>query len=39
MSHYKIIFPPESVVVVSYFKMKMNSYLKYSKFSFKLFKI
>ena len=29
MSHYKIIFPPESVLVVSYFKKNIDSYLKY----------
>ena len=29
MSHYKIIFSPKNVVVVSKFKINIDSYLKY----------
>ena len=32
MSHYKIIFAPKSVVIVSYFKINVDSYLKYYNF-------
>ena len=32
MSHNKIIFPPKSVVVVSYFKVKIDGYLMYLNF-------